>query len=95
MYAAITRAINKAVVEINRDIRPYLKYMIREVPQDVLKLTEGDFYLPRFRYVEPRPYTREEYAYLQDWMTGWGLLDADSGYEKIIDPKRVMAASGL
>ena len=95
MYAAITRAINKAVKRINHDIRPYLKYMIREVPQDMMTLTEDDFYLPRFRYVEPRPYTREEYEYLQAWMTGWGLLDADSGYEKIIDPDRAMAASGL
>jgi hypothetical protein len=69
--------------------------MIREVPPEIMKLTEDDFYLPRFRYVEPRPYTREEYEYLHEWMTGWGLLDADSGYEKIIDPKRVMAASGL
>ncbi len=94
MYAAITRAINKAVKKINHDIRPYLKYMIREVPQDIIKLTEDDFYLPRFRYVEPRPYTREEYQYLQDWMTGWGLLDPESGYEKIIDPERMMAASG-
>lgn len=95
MYAAITRAINKAVKKINQDIRPYLKYMIREVPQDVMALTQDDFYLPRFRYVEPRPYTREEYEYLQEWMTGWDLLDAGSGYEKIIDADRVTAALRL
>ena len=94
MYAAITRAINKAVKKINQDIRPYLKYMIREVPPDMIELKEDDFYLPRFRYVEPRPYTREEYEYLHDWMTSWGLLDPESGYEKIVDPTRVMAASG-
>lgn len=92
MYAAITRAINKAVKKINQDIRPYLKYMIREVPQDMLKLDERDFYLPRFRYVEPRPYTREEYEYLHDWMTRWGLLDPASGYDRIVDTTRVMAA---
>jgi hypothetical protein len=92
MYAAITRATSKAVAKINADIRPYLKYMIREVPAEIAKLTEDDFYLPRFRYVPPRPYTRDEYRYLQDWMTSWGLLDADSDYEKIIDPQRVFAA---
>src|SRR6185295_5950080 len=43
MYAAITRAIVKAVRKINEDIRPYLKYLIREVPQDIVKLTENDF----------------------------------------------------
>ena len=95
MYSAITRAINKAVRKINQDIRPHLKYMIREVPRDIAKLTEDDFYLPRFRYVEPRPYTREEYEYLHDWMTSWGLLDPESDYEKIVDPKHVVAASSI
>ena len=92
MYAAITRAINKAVAEINRDIRPYLKYMIREVPQDLSTLTETDFYLPRFRYVPPRPYTREEFDYLHNWMTSWGLLDPESGYDRIVDARRATAA---
>jgi NitT/TauT family transport system substrate-binding protein len=92
MYAAINRAINKAVAKINRDIRPYLKYMIREVPADVMKLTEDDFYLPRFRYVPPRPYTREEYEHLHDWMTGWGLLDPESGYDRIVGAKLTASA---
>ena len=87
MYAAINRAIVKAVARINRDIRPYLKYMIREVPAEVMKLTVDDFYLPRFRYVAPRPYTREEYEHLHDWMTGWDLLDPASKYDRIIDAK--------
>jgi NitT/TauT family transport system substrate-binding protein len=84
MYAAITRAIGKAVAEIDRDIRPYLKYMIREVPKDLAVLTADDFYLPRFRYVQPRPYTRNEFEYLHQWMTSWGLLDVESGYDRII-----------
>ena len=92
MYAAITRAINTAVVKLNQDIRPYLKYLIREVPPEFAVLKEDDFYLPRFRYVAPRPYTREEYEYLHDWMTDWQLLDTDSTYDKIIDPKRIAAA---
>ena len=84
MYAAINRAINKAVKKISADIRPYLKYLIREVPADVMKLTEGDFYLPRFRYVAPRPYTREEYEHLHDWMMSWDLLNPESGYDRIV-----------
>jgi NitT/TauT family transport system substrate-binding protein len=87
MYAAINRAIHKAVGKINHDIRPYLKYLIREVPADVMQLTEDDFYLPRFRYVAPRPYTREEYEHLHDWMTAWGLLNPESTYETIISAK--------
>jgi hypothetical protein len=58
--------------------------MIREVPQEIATLTESDFYLPRFRYVQPRPYTREEFEYLHGWMTSWGLLDPESGYERIV-----------
>ena len=92
MYAAINRAISKAVSKINKDICPYLKYLMREVPADIAKLTEADFYLPRFRYVAPRPYTREEYEHLHDWMTHWGLLDVESNYDRIVGPK--IAVSG-
>jgi NitT/TauT family transport system substrate-binding protein len=84
MYAALNRAVNRAVTRLNEDIRPYLKYLIREVPPEVMRLTPDDFYLPRFRYVAPRPYTREEYEHLHDWMTGWKLLDPESGYDRIV-----------
>jgi len=92
MYAAINRAILKAVKKINQDIRPYLKYMIREVPADIVKLTEDDFYLPRFRYVAPRPYTREEYEHLHDWMKDWGLLKPESGYDSIVNAQLTASA---
>jgi NitT/TauT family transport system substrate-binding protein len=92
MYAAINRAILKAVKKINQNIRPYLKYMIREVPADIAKLTEDDFYLPRFRYVAPRPYTREEYEHLHDWMIDWGLLDPESGYDNIVNVQLAASA---
>jgi NitT/TauT family transport system substrate-binding protein len=92
MYAAINRAILKAVRKINENIRPYLKYMIREVPAEVMRLTEDDFYLPRFRYVAPRPYTREEYEHLHEWMTDWGLLKPESGYDNIVNAQLTASA---
>ena len=92
MYAAVNRAIVKAVGKINQDIRPYLKYMIREVPADVMKLAVDDFYLPRFRYVPPRPYTREEYEHLHDWMMSWDLLNPESNYDKIVGAKLTASA---
>jgi NitT/TauT family transport system substrate-binding protein len=92
MYAAINRAILKAVKKINQNIWPYLKYMIREVPADVMKLTEDDFYLPRFRYVAPRPYTREEYEHLHDWMMSWDLLDPESHYDRIVGAQLTAAS---
>jgi NitT/TauT family transport system substrate-binding protein len=94
MYAAVSRAINRAVAKINQDIRPYLKYLIREVPPEVVKLAEDDFYLPRFRYVAPRPYTREEYEHLHEWMTSWGLLDPASDYDSIVDRQLAASAQG-
>jgi hypothetical protein len=66
--------------------------MIREVPADIIKLTENDFYLPRFRYVAPRPYTREEYEHLHDWMTDWGLLKPESGYDRIVNAQLTASA---
>jgi NitT/TauT family transport system substrate-binding protein len=92
MYAAVNRAISKAVAKINQDLRPYLKYLIREVPREVMKLTEDDFYLPRFRYVAPRPYTREEYEHLHEWMTSWGLLDPESDYDSIVNAQLARTA---
>jgi NitT/TauT family transport system substrate-binding protein len=92
MYAAINRAISKAVAKINQDLRPYLKYLIREVPPEVMKLTEDDFYLQRFRYVAPRPYTREEYEHLHEWMTSWGLLDPESDYDSIVNAQLARTA---
>ena len=88
MFDAVNRALNKAVTKLNTGdgVKPYLKYMISEVPEDICKLTEEDFYLPRFRYLQvPRYYTPEEYGQIQDWMVDWGLLEVDSVYDKIIE----------
>jgi NitT/TauT family transport system substrate-binding protein len=86
-YAAIDRSVRRAVDEIHKDIRPYLKYLIKEVPADVCKLTWDDFYLGRFRYIYPRPYTPDEYDHIYNWMVSWGLLSAQSTYDKIVDAK--------
>lgn len=88
-YAAIDRAVRKAVDLINKDIRPFLKYMIREVPEDIVKLTEDDFYRGRFRYIYPRPYTEEEYRHTYEWMVGWGLLSKESTYDRIVGVQRI------
>jgi NitT/TauT family transport system substrate-binding protein len=84
-YAAIDRAIRKAVDLINKDLKKYLKYMIKEVPADICKLTPDDFYLGRFRYVYPRPYTPDEFEHIHNWMVSWGLLEATSTYDKIVE----------
>lgn len=85
VYAAIDRGVRKAVDVINQDLRPFLKYMIREVPEDICRLTNDDFYLGRFRYLYPRPYSQDEYEHIYDWMVGWGLLSPDSTFDRIVD----------
>jgi NitT/TauT family transport system substrate-binding protein len=84
-YASVDRAIRKAVDSINESIGPYLKYMIREVPKEIAELREADFYLGRFRYVYPRPFTPEEYERIYEWMVGWDLLSPESRFDVIVD----------
>ena len=58
MYAAINRAIVKAVAKLNEDIRPYLKYLIREVPEDIVAAHRGRFLPRRGSATSPRARTR-------------------------------------
>lgn len=84
-FARVDRAIRTAVDAINAGMQPYLKYMIREVPKAMAEITEDDFYLGRFRYVYPRPFSAEEYDGIYNWMIGWGLLSPESRFEAIVD----------
>ena len=86
-YASIDRAVRAAVDKINESIEPYLKHMIREVPEDLARISQEDFYLGRFRYVYPRPYTPEEYQRIYEWMVGWQLLSPDSVFGAIVDSR--------
>ncbi len=86
-YASVDRAIRRAVDCINESIEPCLKYLIREVPTEIAALTEQDFYLGRFRYVYPRPFTPEEYQRIYEWMVGWDLLSPESRFEAIVDDR--------
>jgi hypothetical protein len=61
--------------------------MIREAPNEVAELAADDFYLGRFRYVYPRPYSVEEYERIYEWMVGWDLLSPESRFAAIIDDR--------
>lgn len=88
-YAAIDRAVRGAVDRINQDPSRYLKYLIKEVPPEICRLTPEDFYLGRFRYIYPRPYSQDEFDHIHKWMVGWGLLAAESTYDRIVDAGNV------
>ena len=82
-YGALDRARKRAVKRLQKDISPYLKYLIAEIPEDVATLTSEDFHLGRLRYVDPEPYSQEEFQKTHDWMVGWGLIKPEE-YEELV-----------
>jgi NitT/TauT family transport system substrate-binding protein len=92
-FAAINRAVTKAVHKINQDIRPYLHYFIDEVDPTIVELVPSDFRLSRLRFVEPAPYPEGDFQRTYDWMVSWDLIGADSSFEDLVD-NRVVAAAG-
>jgi NitT/TauT family transport system substrate-binding protein len=84
-FAAINRAVTKAVHKINEDISPYLHYFIDEVPKDVVDLQPSDMHLNRLRFIDPAPYPEDQFDRTFDWMVSWGLIAPDAGYEEIVD----------
>jgi len=85
VWDAALRAVRKAVKLINADKRKYVHYMIDEIPQKYARqLTPDDFYLPRLRYVDPAPYTEEEFERAYTWMRTWDLVGANGSYESLV-----------
>jgi len=73
-FQAPMRAVRKAVKHINADKKRYLHSLIDEMPAKyAAQITPDDFYLPRLRYVDPAPYTREELERAHRWMLTWDL----------------------
>jgi NitT/TauT family transport system substrate-binding protein len=88
-FAAINRAVARAVTKINEDIRPYLHYFIEEVPKEIVELQPEDFQLGRLRFVQPSPYPEANFQRTYDWMVSWDLIPANAGFEDIVDNRLV------
>jgi NitT/TauT family transport system substrate-binding protein len=84
-YAAIRRAVVKAVHKINEDPKPYLHYLIADVPEEIVHLDPADFRRDRLRYTEPAPYLAKEFQRTYDWMVSWDLIPEDADYLQIVD----------
>jgi NitT/TauT family transport system substrate-binding protein len=84
-FAAINRAVSRAARKLTEDPRPYLHYLIADVPAEITKLEVPDFRLGRLRYVEPAPYSQKDFQRTYDWMVKWGLIGEDSGYDSLVD----------
>lgn len=85
IYAAIQRAVVKAVHRINEDPLRYVHYLIDDVPSDIVTLEPGDFRRYRLRYTEPAPYPIEEFRRTYDWMVRWDLIPEDADFVQIVD----------
>ncbi|WP_194821235.1 ABC transporter substrate-binding protein [Micromonospora sp. S-DT3-3-22] len=88
-FAAVDRAVRRAVAKINEDIRPYLHHFVAEVPEDLVKLEPADFRLGRLRYVDPEPYPEAEFERTYRWMVKWGLISPESTFTSIVDNRVV------
>lgn len=84
-YDALMRAVRKAVGLFNADKRRYVHYMIDEIdPKYARQLSVDDFHLPRLRYVDPEPYTQEEFKRAYNWMLSWDLVGPNAKYEEMV-----------
>lgn len=84
-FEAIQRAVVKAVNTINADPTPYLRYLIADVPEEIVHLEPSDFRRERLRYTAPAPYPAEQFQRTYDWMVAWDLIPEDADYTQIVD----------
>jgi NitT/TauT family transport system substrate-binding protein len=89
-FAAINRAVIKAVDLINSDKKRFLHYLIDQpkfaaIADEWGGLTPDDFHLPRLRYTHPMPYTDEQVEDTYNWMVRWGLLNASVCANDFVD----------
>jgi NitT/TauT family transport system substrate-binding protein len=97
-FAAINRAVAKAVDILNADKRRYLHYLIDD-PRHAAALTKyggltpEDFHLPRLRYVHTTPYTDEIVEDTYHWMVRWGLLSGAACAADLVDNRLTEAAA--
>src|SRR5881628_1850016 len=77
VYAALLRALTRAVRRINADKRRYVSYFIRDWAghSEVTSLGPDDFNLGRIQLKEPGPIPESEARWAWEWMASWGLLE--------------------
>ena len=75
-YAALLRAITRAVHRINADKRRYVSYFKRDWAghPEVDALSVDDFNLGRIQVKEPGPIPESEARWAWEWMASWGLI---------------------
>ena len=93
-FAAINRAVTKAVDLINSDKKAFIHYLLDDpkfapVLEKWGPLTADDFILSRLRYTHPTPYTDEQVEDTYNWMVRWNLLNASACATDLVDNRDV------
>jgi NitT/TauT family transport system substrate-binding protein len=88
-YAAYVRGIRKAVDRLNANpalyFKRYIDFIVSPLPEQFRgELTADDFYLPKFRWGGPKPYTEQEFQQTYDWLVSWDLIGTDAGYDRLV-----------
>ncbi|MBD2214649.1 ABC transporter substrate-binding protein [Nostoc linckia FACHB-104] len=89
-FEAINKAIRRAVKDLQADPIRYVKYLIDDVAEDIVRLEPSDFRRNRLRYVDPAPYPEADFRRTYNWMVEWGLIEPDATFKQIVD-NRVVA----
>ena len=89
-FAAINRAVERAIDMLNADKRKYLHYMIEDPRiSDILTkyggITSEDFHLGRLRYAKSTPYNDEIVEDTYNWMSRWGLITDTACSTDLVD----------
>lgn len=88
-FAAINRAIRRAVKDLQDDPLRYVKYLIDDVSEDIVHLEPSDFRRNRLRYADPAPYSEVDFRRTYNWMVKWGLIAPDVTFTQIVDNRVV------
>ena len=84
-FDALMRTVENAIKLINADKKKYIHYMLDEIAEEYSKqISPEDFYLPRLRYVDPEPYTKDEFERAYNWMVTWDLVGSDAKYNDLV-----------
>ena len=80
--AAMFRAQGRAVELLERDPRPYVKYLVAETGG---LLEPHEFQHWRLLHAAPQPYTRERWEDTYNWTVGWNMTVPGATFENTVD----------
>ena len=80
--AAMFRAQARAVELLERDPRPYVKYLVAETGG---LLEPHEFQHWRLLNAPPQPYTRERWEDTYNWTVGWNMTVPGATFENTVD----------